>query len=104
MPPIDVPPPVPGDPAGMRALAATLRAVADSVESDDASVASAVGGMTFRGPAASRLRSTVAGVLGGSAPADLNGVADQLVRAAAQVEQAQAERSRLMRLAAEHSG
>jgi hypothetical protein len=101
---IDIPPPVAGDPAGMRALAANLRAVAESIEPDDGALRTVVDVMTFRGPAAVRVRGRVDGATGGPALGELHRTADLLVRAAAQVEDAQAERARLLRLAAAQAG
>ena len=44
-------PPVPGDPAGMRALASSLRRTAEQISGVDADVGSTVSSMTFEGPA-----------------------------------------------------
>ena len=44
-------PPVVGDPAGMRAIAGSLRGTAEQVSGVDADVGSTVSAMTFEGPA-----------------------------------------------------
>src|SRR5262245_50491486 len=89
-------PPVVGDPAGMRALAAQLRSKAEQVTHGAADVRGAVGSMSFQGPAATRLRSQT-GAWAGRAHAtagDLGEIAALLDRAAARVEHQQDERAR----------
>ena len=89
----------------MRALAGRLRSVADSVGHDDDGIRSAVVGMHFRGPAATRLRTQLAGILGrsGKTASQLTDAADLLMREATRVEHAQKERERLLALAAEEA-
>ena len=89
-------PPVVGDPAGMRALAAQLRAQAEQVTQGAANVQRAVGGMSFQGPAATRLRADESAVSGRarSTASDLGDIAALLDRAAGRVEHQQAERAR----------
>jgi len=103
--PVHVPTPVAGDPAGMRALAGRLRSVADSVGHDDGGIRSSILVMHFRGPAAMLMRKRVAGILArsGTASSQLSDAADQLMRAATQVEEAQRDRARLLALAAEEA-
>ena len=89
-------PAVVGDPAGMRALASTLRSTANRIGSADTSISGAVAGMTFEGPAGDRFRSRARGVgrATRSAATTLESVASTLDRSAAEVEQAQADRLR----------
>src|SRR2546423_11737033 len=103
--PIVLPPPVPGDPGAMRALAARLRAVAESAWDATARVQTSVTGLDFRGPAASRLRAAIGGWSGrgGRAASELQDLSDLLMRSAAEVEAAQAERARLERLLVEEA-
>jgi uncharacterized protein YukE len=49
-------PEVPGDPAGMRALAGALKGDARDLEGVASGLSTAVGSMTFDGPAADRFR------------------------------------------------
>jgi hypothetical protein len=49
-------PEVPGDPAGMRALAGALKGDASALEGVASGLGTAVGAMTFEGPAADRFR------------------------------------------------
>jgi hypothetical protein len=91
---------IPGDPAGMRALAAYLRGQADFLASAASAVVGSVRGMEFEGPAASAFRQRI-GSLRSAIDADvsqLNDVAGRLLRAAADVEAAQAEAARQERL------
>ena len=62
--PLDPPylPEIPGDPAGMTALASTLRGHAGAVGGLASGVESHVNGMSFEGPAADDLRSRVGAV------------------------------------------
>ena len=89
-------PPVVGDPAGMRALAAQLRAKAEQVTHGSVTIANAVSNMSFQGPAAGRVRNQGTALVGRSrsAAGDLGEIADLLDRAAGQVEHQQAERTR----------
>jgi hypothetical protein len=102
---IELPPPVPGDPGAMRALAARLRGIAESAADAAGSVHAIVTGLDFRGPAASRLHGVIGGWSGRSrrAAAELQDLSDLLLRSAAEVEAAQAERARLERLLAEEA-
>src|SRR2546423_15474367 len=97
--PIVLPPPVPGDPGAMRALAARLRAVAESAWDATARVQTSVTGLDFRGPAASRLRAAIGGWSGRGSPAasELQDLRDLLMRSAAGVVGAQARRARAER-------
>jgi hypothetical protein len=93
-----VPPPVVGDPAGMRALATALRTAAADFASIGSSIASLVNGLDFEGPAARRIRGRVhdrTSVIE-TAARGLNDLADLLMRAAAEVEAAQAARQRAL--------
>lgn len=105
MMPIVVPAPVPGDPGAMRVLAARLRAIAASTTEAAARVQTSVAAMDFRGPAAGRLRAAVGGWSGqiDRDASELHDLSDLLMRSAAEVEAAQAERARLERLAAEEA-
>ena len=89
-------PEVVGDPAGMRALASTLRSTASRIASVDSSISGAVSAMTFEGPAGNRFRDRARGIgrVASNAATTLEGVAAALDRSAAQVEQAQADRLR----------
>jgi uncharacterized protein YukE len=83
----------------MRALAATLRSVANSLGNVDDSVWSKARSTSFTGPAADRLSSAMSawhGDMSGAAHR-LSDTADALVRAAADVEAALRERERLLR-------
>ena len=100
-----LPPPVPGDPGAMRALAARLRAVAESASDATARVRTSVAALDFRGPAAGRLRAAVGDWSGRGrrSASELQDLSDLLMRSAAEVEAAQAERARLERLLAEEA-
>jgi len=89
----------------MRALAARLRAVAESASDASARVDASVTGLDFRGPAAGRLRAAIGGWSGrsGRDAAELQDLSDLLLRSAAEVEAAQAELARLERLLAEEA-
>ena len=89
-------PPIPGDPAGMRALAGSLRRTADQISQVDADVGSTVSAMTFEGPAGDRFRAAASrsGRAATGAADNLQGLGDLLERSAAEVEQAQADRLR----------
>ena len=89
-------PEVVGDPAGMRALASTLRSTATRIANVDSSISGAVSAMTFEGPAGNRFRDRARGIgrVASNAATTLEGVAAALDRSAAQVEQAQADRLR----------
>jgi uncharacterized protein YukE len=88
--------PIVGDPAGMRALAATLRSAANTLGNADDSVWSKARATSFTGPAAERLKGAMGAWHGdmSSAANELSDTADLLVRAAAEVEAAQRERAR----------
>ena len=91
---------IPGDPAGMRALAAYLRGQAEFLGSAADAVVGPVRGMEFEGPAANAFRQRM-GTLQSAIDADvarLDDVASRLLRAAAEVEAAQAEAARQERL------
>jgi hypothetical protein len=82
--PVDISlPPVVGDPAGMRALAAALRSDAAMVAVVAADAAAAVDGLEFYGPAADRIDSGVR-----SSSRQVGGLADQLMSTAALLERA----------------
>ena len=89
-------PEVVGDPAGMRALASSLRQAADRVSGIESDVAGAVSSMTFEGPAGDTFRTRTAGTgrVATSVAERLQGLAATVERSAAQVEQEQAERLR----------
>jgi hypothetical protein len=91
-------PPVVGDPAGMRTLAAALRSDAGMTAVVSADVASVVEGLEFYGPAADRLEETVrlSARDGGRVADRLLSLAALLDRAAADVEREQRERERLL--------
>jgi len=91
-------PPIPGDPAGMRALAGALRGDVRDLEGVASGLGTAVGTMTFEGPAADRFRDetqsstrTATGVA-----SQLTDLANAIERKANEVEQAQHERLRKM--------
>ena len=95
--PVDISlPPVVGDPAGMRALAAALRGDAAMIAVVSADAASTVDGLEFYGPAADRIDATVqrAARDGGRLAERLLSLAGLLDRAAADVEAQQRERER----------
>ena len=93
-----LPPEVVGDPAGMRELAATLRAEADRLGALGDSVGTVASTTEFVAPAADRYRDDV----GQSSQAllahaaELQDLAAALLAGAAEVEQAQADRARLI--------
>jgi type II secretory pathway predicted ATPase ExeA len=89
-------PPVVGDPAGMRALAASLRSDAAAIAVVAADAASTVEGLEFYGPAAHRIDGAVTTrARGAGRQADrLLAVAGLLDRSASEVEAAQRERER----------
>jgi hypothetical protein len=89
----------------MRALAGRLRAVAESTSAATARVQGSVAALDFRGPAAGRLRAAIGawGGRGSRAASELQDLSDLLMRSAAEVEEAQAERARLEQLLAEEA-
>ena len=94
--PIPLPDPIPGDPAGMRALAGALRGDAATVAIVASQVNSRMAETQFVGPAADRLRDTI-----GSYQTRCVRLAQQLVdvaglleRTATEVEAAQRARQR----------
>jgi hypothetical protein len=89
-------PPVVGDPAGMRALAAALRADAASIAVVAAQTAATIDGLEFYGPAADRIEAGVTSrARGAGRLADrLLSLAAVLDRSASDVEAAQRERER----------
>lgn len=89
-------PPVPGDPAGMRVLAAALRNDASLLAVIAAETASTVENLEFFGPAATRLDGRVAGASRsvGNVAQELLSAAGTLERSASEVEAAQAARLR----------
>jgi hypothetical protein len=91
-------PPVIGDPAGMRALASTLRGAASSLGNADDAVWSKASSLSFVGPAANRLASAIGSWHGDISGAShrLSDTAALLERAATDVEIAQRERQRLL--------
>jgi uncharacterized protein YukE len=99
-------PEVPGDPAGMRALASTLRGHAGTVGGLASGVTSDVTGMTFEGPAAEDIRSRMSTVseMYRAAQTELHDLGRQLDTAAAEVEQQQHARAqRLEQMWAEYA-
>ena len=93
-----LPPEVVGDPAGMRELAAALRAEADRLGALGDSVGTVAATTEFVAPAADRYRDDVgesrAALLAHAA--ELQDLAGALAAGADQVEQAQAERAQLI--------
>ena len=89
-------PPVIGDPAGMRALATSLREDAATTAVVAADTASTMDGLAFYGPAADRIEATVTSRTrsAGRLAERLVSVAALLDRSASDVEQAQRERER----------
>jgi uncharacterized protein YukE len=100
--PLDPPylPEVPGDPAGMRALASSLRGYASSAAQLASSVAGDVDAMTFEGPAAGPFREGIRAATTAyeRAGEELLDAASTLERSATEVERLQREREQ--RLAA----
>jgi hypothetical protein len=95
--PVDVSlPPVPGDPAGMRALAAALRSDASALASVAAETAATLDGLEFFGPAATQIDGRVAGDTrtAEQVAIELVDAAGVLERSASDVEAAQAARVR----------
>ena len=88
---VPVPPVIPGDPAGMRNLAQTLRGEARQAGSAQANIDGATGSMVFEGPAGDRLRSRMRSVTGelDGVVSGLADVAGELERAADEVEASQ---------------
>jgi ABC-type transporter Mla subunit MlaD len=100
---IVIPPPVEGDPAGMREFAGVLRGVAQAFGDLGAATQRALGVLGFQGPAANRIRTELGDVsrrLTRRANR-LNDLADTVLRTAGQVEDAQNERNRLIALKAQ---
>lgn len=89
-------PPVVGDPAGMRALAAALRSDAGMVAVVAADAAAAIDGLEFFGPAADRIGSGVrsSSRQAGTLAEQLMSTAALLERAASDVEAQQRARER----------
>jgi uncharacterized protein YukE len=89
-------PPVIGDPAGMRALAAALRGDATATAVVAADTAATMDGLAFYGPAADRIDATVKSRTrsAGRLAERLLSLAALLDRSASEVEQAQRERER----------
>jgi hypothetical protein len=79
-------PPVPGDPAGMRALAAALRADSAGLAETAAAVAARVDSLQFYGPAADRIESRV-----GRSCKNCAQVAERLLLVAAALERGASE-------------
>jgi uncharacterized protein YukE len=88
-------PEVPGDPAGMRALASTLRGHAGAVGGLASGIDSDVSGMTFEGPAAETFRTRMANVVDAyrDAQTHLHDLAGKLETAATEVEAQQHARA-----------
>jgi uncharacterized protein YukE len=87
-------PEIPGDPAGMRVLASALQSDARAIEGVASGIGSAVGSMTFEGPAANAFqqRTQSEGKQLGDLAGRLNETARLLQTSAAEVERLQAER------------
>lgn len=87
-------PEIPGDPAGMRVLAGQLKGDAGRIEGVAAGIGSAVGSMTFQGPAADRFQSRTqsSGNSLGDCADRLNDLARLLEVKADEVEQLQRDR------------
>jgi hypothetical protein len=91
-------PPVPGDPAGMRALAAALRADASSLSEAAAAVRGRIDSLEFYGPAADRIQNRI-----GRSCQSCTNVGDRLLLVAAALERGATEveaeqRARLRKL------
>ena len=82
---------VPGDPAGMRAAAAMLRMRAETLSELASRVDLQVQGLAFEGPAADQFRESMLQhrQTVDSLVSQLAAVADEILRSAAEVEQAQ---------------
>lgn len=82
-----------GDPEGMRAKAASLRAQADEVQAAAALLRQSMGSTDFSGPAAQRFRHAMAGWQQQTAglSGQLHSLADCLSRAASELERERAE-------------
>jgi uncharacterized protein YukE len=91
-------PEIPGDPAGMRALAASLRGDAATIGTLASELASAVAGVTFEGPAATEFFERMRAIEQRCSEAadGLLAVAALLESSADEVEAAQRERLRRM--------
>jgi uncharacterized protein YukE len=89
-------PEIPGDPAGMRALAAFLRGIASDVGSQSSDLRGEVASMTFEGPAGDAFRERMQSLTERARPAadELLELAGLLERSATEVEAAQRERER----------
>jgi hypothetical protein len=89
-------PPIPGDPAGMRALAAALRTNAEGIAVVAAQTAAGVENLEFYGPAADRIDGEVRTGAGraGRLADELMTTAGLLERSASDVEAAQAAQQR----------
>jgi hypothetical protein len=87
---------VPGDPAGMRALAAALRSDASGLAETAAAVLGRIDGLEFYGPAADRIDARMGATCRrcGAVAEELLVLAAVLERAAAQVEAEQRARQR----------
>jgi uncharacterized protein YukE len=98
-----IPPPVQGDPSGMRALAADLRVSAVHVDDVESNVDGSVKNMVFEGPAGEAFRARMHGVDRRlqEARAGLHDLAAFIERAAAEVEVAQQARRSAIALAEE---
>jgi hypothetical protein len=96
--PVDLPAPIPGDPAGMRALALGLRADAAAIAVVATDVDGRVASTEFIGPAADRMRERTDGFARRSTrmAERLVDSANYLERAASELEAAQRERLRLI--------
>ena len=87
-----------GDPAGMRAYAAQLRAAASDLDSAGEGAAGGVDSATFVGPAGDRTRARAARLRSRShiTAGELRDLADEISRRAGDVEASQHEWDRLM--------
>jgi uncharacterized protein YukE len=97
--PVDVwLPEIPGDPAGMRALAGLLGSLAAEIGAQESELTSEVRAMTFEGPAGDAFRERMRGVAadGRSVAEELQDLANLLERSAAEV--AEAQKARLERM------
>jgi uncharacterized protein YukE len=96
MSPIDLPPPVPGDPAGMRGLAGEIRRAAGRIGLLDDQVSGAVRAMVFEGKAARELEQRTDALHSGlqGAATGLQDLAGRVERKADEVEAAQIARER----------
>ena len=102
---IVVPPLVPGDPETLRALARTFNEQAQKLGDTGTRLSSGFASLTFEGPAAIRMAQKISydkAVVDRAAGRLMDAYA-ALMKAASEVEQAQAERARMLRVIEERN-